>query len=337
MCEPWAFGSFSSSLTLDQFRLDLPLQQFLSQVGELRRRFPCHSSFVLCHHDLAGRAEREAVLRQVSSSATLVFYPVGLAQGRVALQEVPLEVDRVSREMVAMMLVMASVGSGAAQAKRDDMPLVHVSKDRKGFVLEPSGSPFVPWGLNYDHDSEGRLIEDYWEAEWPTVETHFDQMKKMGANVVRVHLQLGKFMDGPEKPNARGRIRLGKLLELAKRLRLYLDLTGLGCYHKKDVPAWYDKLSEKDRWGVQARFWQAVAGRARRQPRRILLRPDERAGGAGRPPPRRRLARAYALKVAQISSRLLGWARPCFSANLVDVPERPRTRALIAEANTGLS
>ena len=48
--------------------------------------------------------------------------------------------------------------------------------------------------------------------------------------------------------------------------------------------------------------------------------------------------RAYALKVAQISSRLLGWAkRPCFSANLVDVPERPRTRALIAEANTGLS
>ena len=50
------------------------------------------------------------------------------------------------------------------------------------------------------------------------------------------------------------------------------------------------------------------------------------------------LPRAYALKVAQISSRLLGWAkRPCFSANLVDVPERPRTRALIAEANTGLS
>jgi hypothetical protein len=54
--------------------------------------------------------------------------------------------------------------------------------------------------------------------------------------------------------------------------------------------------------------------------------------------PLRVAPRAYALKVAQISSRLLGWAkRPCFSANLVDVPERPRTRALIAEANTGLS
>jgi hypothetical protein len=60
--------------------------------------------------------------------------------------------------------------------------------------------------------------------------------------------------------------RLGKLLGLAERLRLYLDLTGLGCYHKKDVPAWYDKLSEKERWAVQARFWQAVAGRCAESP-----------------------------------------------------------------------
>ena len=25
---------------------------------------------------------------------------------------------------------------------------------------------------------------------------------------------------------------------------IYLDLTGLGCYHKQDVPAWYDELDE---------------------------------------------------------------------------------------------
>src|SRR6516162_845128 len=86
-------------------------------------------------------------------------------------------------------------------------------------------------------------------------------MKRLGVNVVRVHLQLGKFMDGPDKPNGKTLDRLGKLLQLAERLRLYLDLTGLGCYHKKDVPAWYDKLSEKDRWAVQARFWQAVVAR----------------------------------------------------------------------------
>ena len=56
---------------------------------------------------------------------------------------------------------------------------------------------------------------------------------------------------------------------------LYLDLTGLACYHKKDVPAWYDALSEQDRWEVQARFWEAVAGRCVEQPGDLLLRPDE--------------------------------------------------------------
>ncbi len=148
----------------------------------------------------------------------------------------------------------------------DPLPWVAVSKDKKGFVLEPTGKPFTPWGFNYDHDSQGRLLEDYWESEWAMVETHFAQMKKLGANVARIHLQIGKFMDGPDKANEKALDRLGMLLQLAEKERLYLDLTGLGCYHKKDVPAWYDKLAEKDRWDVQARFWQAVATRCKDSP-----------------------------------------------------------------------
>jgi Cellulase (glycosyl hydrolase family 5) len=171
-----------------------------------------------------------------------------------------------SRKSMAMALVVAFLSSVPAQGKPDEMPWVQVSKDKKGFVLDPHGRPFVPWGFNYDHDETGRLLEDYWEDEWPTVEAHFGQMKKLGANVVRVHLQLGQFMDGPDKPNGKALDRLGKLLALAERLRLYLDLTGLGCYHKQDVPAWYDKLSGKERWAVQARFWQAVAGRCAASP-----------------------------------------------------------------------
>ncbi|MFT5130960.1 MAG: hypothetical protein ACI8W8_004593 [Rhodothermales bacterium] len=46
---------------------------------------------------------------------------------------------------------------------------------------------------------------------------------------------------------------------LAEEVGLYLDITGLGCYHKQDVPAWYDALSEDERWEVQAQFWVAVA------------------------------------------------------------------------------
>jgi Cellulase (glycosyl hydrolase family 5) len=148
----------------------------------------------------------------------------------------------------------------------EEMAIVKVSQDKKEFVLDPNGKKFTPWGFNYDRDDQGRLLEDFWEAEWPGVEKAFQDMQKLGANVVRIHLQLGKFMDAPDKPNEKALDRLTKLLDLAERTKLYLDLTGLGCYHKKDVPAWYDKLAEKDRWDVQARFWEAVAGRCAKSP-----------------------------------------------------------------------
>lgn len=166
--------------------------------------------------------------------------------------------------LVSFLFLALALSPSPAQA--GEMPWIAVAKDKKGFVLDPSGKPFIPWGFNYDHDADGRLIEDYWDKEWPTVEAHFGQMKKLGANVVRIHLQLGKFMDGPDKANEKALGRLAKLLRLAEKERLYLDLTGLGCYHKKDVPTWYDKLTEKDRWDVQARFWQSVAGRCKDSP-----------------------------------------------------------------------
>jgi len=144
-------------------------------------------------------------------------------------------------------------------AAGEEMSWIVVSDDQTGFVQASSAAPFVPWGFNYDHDDSGRLLEDYWKSEWSAVETHFSQMKKMGANVVRIHLQLGKFMNGPDEPNQASLDKLSQLLRLAEKKRLYLDLTGLGCYHKQDVPAWYDALAETDRWDVQARFWGAVA------------------------------------------------------------------------------
>jgi len=165
-------------------------------------------------------------------------------------------VDRPSRMIAKTLYILKWFET---HAKLKGMSHVSVSPDKKGFVLEASGKKFVPWGFNYDHDEKGRLLEDYWEAEWPKVERAFRDMKKLGANVVRVHLQLGRFMEDAEKPNAKALDQLKKLLALAEAEGLYLDITGLGCYHKADVPAWYDKLSEQDRWSTQARFWEAVA------------------------------------------------------------------------------
>lgn len=147
-----------------------------------------------------------------------------------------------------------------------DLERVRVADDSQGFVLAESGTPFTPWGVNYDHDPEGRLIEDYWIDEWPTVEEDFREIKELGANVVRIHLQFGKFMDAPDRPNEQALEQLSHLLKLAEATELYLDVTGLGCYHKQDVPEWYDQLSESERWEAQAHFWEAVAQRCADSP-----------------------------------------------------------------------
>jgi hypothetical protein len=133
-----------------------------------------------------------------------------------------------------------------------------VAADGKGFVLATSHAPFHPWGLNYGH--AGALIEDFWDRDWDTLAADFAKMKALGANLVRVHLQVGRFMDGPDSPNAHALAQLGRLLDLARQTGLRLDLTGLACYRPADAPAWYEGQDEAAHWATQAAFWRAVAG-----------------------------------------------------------------------------
>ncbi len=145
------------------------------------------------------------------------------------------------------------------------LPSIRISEDKLHFK-DSNGTPFRVWGVNYDHDDEGRLLEDYWMNEWGRVEEDFGEIQELGANVVRVHLQVAKFMSTPENPNEASLKKLGELLRLAERLHLYLDITGLGCYHKADLPAWYDPLDEAGRWKVQATFWRAIAETCKTSP-----------------------------------------------------------------------
>jgi hypothetical protein len=140
---------------------------------------------------------------------------------------------------------------------RAEMEPVVVNKDRSGFELAESGRPFVPWGHNYG--PKGKLLEDIWETDWDTVASDLREMREIGANLVRVHLQFGKFMEAADRPNEGALAQLKNLLKLAEDVGIYLDITGLACYRTSDVPAWYDALAEKDRWNAQASFWAAVA------------------------------------------------------------------------------
>ncbi len=163
-------------------------------------------------------------------------------------------------------LLVVGLNYGRLAQAAPPLEWVEISGDQKGFVLKSSHQKFTPWGFNYDHDERGRLIEDYWLTEWRKVEEDFGEMKRFGANVVRVHLQFGQFMETAGKPNRKALRQLGQLLKLAEQTGLYLDLTGLACYHKQDVPAWYEALPEADRWTAQAHFWQAIAKECRNSP-----------------------------------------------------------------------
>ena len=161
---------------------------------------------------------------------------------------------------VAFAIVVLTAGlQPAAVTAETELGLIRPAKNGAGFVCAESGAEFIAWGFNYDHDHSGRLLEDYWREDWNTVVEDFREMKELGANIVRIHLQIAKFMKGPEEPDKTALEQLERLIKLAEKTRLYLDITGLGCYHKKDVPEWYDAMDETGRWYVQALFWEALA------------------------------------------------------------------------------
>ncbi|MEZ6107951.1 MAG: cellulase family glycosylhydrolase [Pirellulaceae bacterium] len=153
-----------------------------------------------------------------------------------------------------------------AHAFQDDAwPWIKVSADGKRFELEGEGEPFEPWGYNYDHDSEGALLESYWRDE-ARVRSHLENLANRGANTVRIHLQVSAFLNGPDSINEASVEQLGTLLHDARQVGLRVCLTGLGCYHAREVPAWYDELDRAGRWEAQAFFWRAIARATRDDP-----------------------------------------------------------------------
>ncbi len=135
------------------------------------------------------------------------------------------------------------------------METVKVAPDNDGFLLHPSGDPYVPWGHNYASvDLMRRLADDP-----DRVERDFADMRTAGTTVVRIHPEMPQFLTGPKKidPVALGRLR--KLLVIAENSDIHLKITGLACYRIKDRMAWYDAMDEQQRWETQAFFWETIA------------------------------------------------------------------------------
>ncbi len=164
------------------------------------------------------------------------------------------------RALTHIILAMTVLLSLNAKAFTQSLPRITLSSDKTHFVEEATLKPFSPWGFNYLGQMDHLAEEDWHTPEgWQQVEQDFQEMKQLGANVVRWHLQVPTYLSAPDQVKPEQLARLTQLLDLAETTGLYLDLTGLNCFRLKNSPDWYDTLSEAERWSAQAFFWESIA------------------------------------------------------------------------------
>jgi hypothetical protein len=121
------------------------------------------------------------------------------------------------------------------------------------------------WGMG-DHAPINAYFDHPTAANLAVLKVELRAAHALGANSMRIYLQLGQVMATPTKPRQRTLTALTRLLALAQRDRIYLDITGDLVWQPARAPAWYDQLPVQRRWQVQARFWKAVAHAASTSP-----------------------------------------------------------------------
>jgi hypothetical protein len=154
---------------------------------------------------------------------------------------------------VACIFVSLASPSAAAPTKLPDIL-------RQGGDLVAGGERFRAWGFNYGIGDRYPILSYF---DRPTasrldeVVADMGEARSLGANTLRVYLEIKAFMKGPKQPKRHAFAALSTLLDKAEQLGIYLDITGNLVW--RSPPRWYDALPEQARWAVQARFWREVA------------------------------------------------------------------------------
>ena len=121
------------------------------------------------------------------------------------------------------------------------------------------------WGVA-DHEPVIAYFDHPTSANFALLRTELRAARSMGANSMRIYLQLGQVMATATTPRARTLRALQRLLALAHTDHVYLDITGDLVWRPSRAPTWYARLPWQARWRVQARFWKAVAHAAATSP-----------------------------------------------------------------------
>jgi hypothetical protein len=145
------------------------------------------------------------------------------------------------------------------------MPRISAHGDR----LFAGSRPWRAWGMNWgmgDHAPINAYFDHPTAANLAVLKVELRAAHALGANSMRIYLQLGQIMATPTGPRRHTLVALMRLLALAQRDRVYLDITGDLVWRPSQAPRWYGRLSRQARWRVQARFWELVAHAAASSP-----------------------------------------------------------------------
>lgn len=145
------------------------------------------------------------------------------------------------------------------------MPRIGVRGERLYAGARPWRAFGMNWGIG-DHSPVNAYFDDPTAQNFATLRTELSVARQMGANSMRIPLQLAQVMATPTRARPSTLIALQQLLALAQSDGIYLDITGDLVWQPTKAPQWYGRMPWHTRWQVQARFWKAVAHTAARSP-----------------------------------------------------------------------
>jgi len=150
------------------------------------------------------------------------------------------------------------------------MNLIQVHPTGWGFREQGSAQTFTPWGCNY-YDPETGWSPRLWEQFDPgRVGAHFDQIRSIGGNVVRVFSTVMNLMDGPDKVSAAGLAKMERMLALAGDRGLRVIWSGPSQW--EGAPAWWQESTpfeayiRPDLLAAQQVAWRGLARAMRGHP-----------------------------------------------------------------------
>ena len=162
---------------------------------------------------------------------------------------------------VGVLTVMLTICAAASAA----MPQITVRGDR----LYAGATPWRAWGMNWgvgDHEPVIDYFNNPSERNFAVLKTELRTARGIGANSMRIYLQLGQVMATPTQPRQQTLTALRRLLALAQTDGIYLDITGNLVWQPSQAPAWYARMTRPQRWQVQTQFWKAIAHAAHSSP-----------------------------------------------------------------------